>query len=66
MNGVTGLHVIMGNVLLVGKRFSGIDQTNHGYVNSFLFLERLLDLQNSICGLEVERLFDASQSLNAR
>ena len=64
MNRVTSFHVIVSNILFVCERFSSINQTDHGHVDTFLFLKRLLDLQNSIGWLEVERLLHASESLS--
>ena len=64
MDGVSGLHVIMCNVLLVGKRLASVNQTNHRHVDALLLLKCLLDLQNSISRLKVERLLNSCQSLH--
>ena len=63
MNGIASFHVIMRNVLLIGEGLSSVDQTDHGHIDSLLFLEGLLDLQNGVCRLEVKRLFDSSERL---
>ena len=63
MNCVTSFHVIVRNVLLVGQRFSSVDQTDHGYIDSLFLLQRLLDLQNGVGGLKVERLLDSCERL---
>ena len=64
MNRVTSFHVIVGNVLLVGEGFSSINQTDHRHVDTFLFLKRLLDLQNRVSRLKVERLLHSGEGLS--
>ena len=66
VNGIASFHVIMRNVLLIGERLSSVDQTDHGNIDSLLFLKGLLDLQNGVCRLEVERLFDSSERLESQ
>ena len=63
VNSVTGLHVNVGNGVLVSERLSTVNQPDHGNVNSFLLLQRLLDLEDVVSGLEVERLLHACESL---
>ena len=64
VNRVSRLHVIMCNVLLVGKRLASVNQSNHWHVDALLLLQRLLDLQNGIGRLKVERLLHSCQSLH--
>ena len=54
MDSVSSLHVIMRNVLFVSQGFSSINETNHRHIDSFLLLQSLLNLQDGVCGLEVE------------
>ena len=63
VNSVTSFHVIVRDVLLVSQRFSSVDQTDHGHIDSLFLLQSLLDLQNGVCGLEVERLLHSSECL---
>ena len=66
MNGVSCLHIVVCNRLLVTQLFSAIDETNHSDINSFFLLESLFDLQHSVGGLEVEGLLHTSQSLSTQ
>ncbi len=63
VNGVTSLHVNVGNRVLVSERLSTVDQSDHGDVNSLLLLQSLLDLENVVSGLEVERLLHSCEGL---
>ena len=60
---VSSLHIVVGDGLFIGQRLASVDQTNHWNVNSFLLLQGLLDVQDGVRRLEVERLLHASQSL---
>ena len=63
MDGVSCLHIVVRDVLVICQGLSCVDQTNHGHIDSFFLLQGLLDLQNCVRGLEVKRLLHASQSL---
>ena len=65
MDSVTSLHVVVRNVVFVCERFSCVDQTYHRHVNALLLLQGLLNLQNRVRWLEVERLLHACQGLQA-
>ena len=63
VDAVAGLEVKVRKGHLVDEGLAAEDKTNHGHVNAFLLLQRLLDLQHRVGWLEVERLLDASESL---
>ena len=64
MDGVTSLHVVRLNSVLVSKGLTTEDQANHSHVDSLSLLKRLLDAQNRVRWLEVERRLNASQGLH--
>ena len=63
VDGLTGLHIVRLNCVLVGERLSLVDEANHGHVDALTLLQRLLDVQNSVRRLKVERLLDSSERL---
>ena len=56
MDGVTSLHVVVGDVLLVSKRLATVDETDHGHIDTLFLLQSLFNLQHCVRGLEVKGL----------
>ena len=50
--------------LVIGQLLSRVNQSNLVYLDTLLFLQRLLDCQNLILWLEIEGLFTSGQSLD--
>ena len=63
VDGLASLHIVRLDRVLVGQRLSLIDETNHGHVDSFTFLQGLLNVENRVRRLEVERLLHTSEGL---
>ena len=63
VDGLASLHVVRLNSVFVGQRLTLIDKTNHSHVDSFTFLQGLLNVENRVRWLEVERLLHTSKGL---
>ena len=48
VNGLASLHVVRLDSVFVGQRLTLIDETNHGYVDSFTLLQGLLDVEDRV------------------
>ena len=63
VDGLASLHIVRLDCVLVGERTSRVNETNHGHIDTLTLLQSLLDRQNRVRGLEVERLLDSSKGL---
>ena len=48
VDGLASLHVVRLNSVFVGQRLTLIDETNHGHVDSFTFLQGLLNVEDRV------------------
>lgn len=63
MDAVAGLDVALGDGLLIVQLFSSVNKLDHGHVDAHGLLQRLLDLEDLVSGLEVELLVRSGQGL---
>ena len=64
MNGASSLHVVRANLKFVLQLLSSINQSDLQDVDTFFLLESLLDLKNSVLGVEVEALLTTCQGFD--
>jgi len=63
VDGGAGSQVVVLDAHLVCQLLSSEDQSDHLYIDTFLLLKHLLDLQDSVRRLKVEILLGSRQSL---
>ena len=64
MNSGSGPNVVGFQCLVIGKLFPRVNQSDLIYLDSFLFLQGLLDRQDLVLWFKVEGLFPTCQSFD--
>ena len=60
VDGISGLHVIWLDCVLIGERFATKNQSDHGNINTLSLLKSLFNTLDRVSRLKVEGRFNSS------